>query len=239
MVARSWQRTAGAIAFPQRAGEEGTPMDTEIRPATPADAPFLAWVMQAAARSHLPKGLWDLAFPGDDEPRLAALAAIATTDEVHMCHWSRFRVLTVRGAPAAGLSAYENAQHGMARLTPAMLAACAKLGYTPEQLTAMGTGVAPFLTLGYPTPDGVWIVEWVATRPEYRSQGLINRLLHDIIELGRRERFTQAQIGHLLGNEPARSAYRKVGFEQVDEWRHPEFEQAFGTPGAARMQRDL
>ena len=39
-------------------------MEHHIRPAVEADTPFLAWVQQEAARSHLPPGFWDLAFPG-------------------------------------------------------------------------------------------------------------------------------------------------------------------------------
>ena len=35
-------------------------MSTETRPATAEDAPFLAWVIQEAARSHLEIGIWDL-----------------------------------------------------------------------------------------------------------------------------------------------------------------------------------
>ena len=214
-------------------------MDTVIRAATETDAHFLAWVMQAAARSHLEMGLWDLAFAGDDEPRLKVLSAIASTEQVHMCHWSRFRVLCVDGKPAAALSAYENARHGMKHLTPAIRGACSAIGFSPEELKAVGEGLAPFLSLSYPIPDDTWIIEWVATRPEYRGQGLINQLLVDILNRGRSESFRKAQIGYLLGNEPAKSAYWKVGFEWVDEWRHPDFAAAFGTLGAARMQRDL
>ena len=55
-------------------------MDPQIRPATPADAPFLAWVIQEAARSHLPFGIWDLAFPGSDGQRLERLAAFAVAE---------------------------------------------------------------------------------------------------------------------------------------------------------------
>ena len=39
-------------------------MRIETRPANAEDAPFLAWVMQEAARSHLEHGVWDLMFPG-------------------------------------------------------------------------------------------------------------------------------------------------------------------------------
>ena len=48
-----------------------------------------------------------------------------------------------------------------------------------------------------------------------------------------------AQIGYLLGNNPARNAYQKVGFKWLEDYQHPDFEAAFGTPGVARMQRPL
>ncbi len=214
-------------------------MSISIRPASAADAPFLAWVMQAAARSHLERGVWDLAFAGGDEVRLEALAAIASTEQIHMCHWSRFRMLEVNGEPASALSGYENSQHGMKHLTQPMLQACSTLGFTPKEMSVIGERMAPFLSTGYPNPDGMWIVEWVATRPEYRGRGLVHRLLEDILNLGREQAFRRAQIGYLLGNESAKRAYEKAGFEWLDEWCHPDFEAAFGTPGAARMQRDL
>jgi GNAT superfamily N-acetyltransferase len=216
---------------------EAPPMETRIRDATAADAPFLAWVIQTAARSHLKLGVWDLAFPGADEPRLEKLAAIASSDSVHLCHWSRFRVLEVAGEPAAALSAYENSQHGTAQLTPALFQA--SLGFGPGEMKAVGEGIAPFISTGYPNPDGVWIIEWVATRPEHRGQGLIHRLLLDILDRGRQQSFEIAQVGSLLGNTPAKNAYEKVGFKRLDEWCHADFEVAFGTPGAARMQRPL
>ena len=45
-------------------------MDVKIRPADRGDTRFLVWVIQEAARSHLEKGVMDLALP-DDEKRLA------------------------------------------------------------------------------------------------------------------------------------------------------------------------
>jgi hypothetical protein len=84
-------------------------MPIETRPATADDAAFLAWVMQEAARSHLEQGIWDFAFPGEDEPRLEILAKIITTERIHFAHFSRFRVLAIDGEPASALAAYENA----------------------------------------------------------------------------------------------------------------------------------
>jgi ribosomal protein S18 acetylase RimI-like enzyme len=214
-------------------------MPIETRPATADDAPFLAWVMQEAARSHLEYGIWDFSFPGEDEQRLDILAKIVTTERIHFAHFSRFRVLEIDGEPASALAAYENSQHGMEQLTLGMAEAFSQLGWTPEEMLGVRDRSASFAATGYPNPDGLWIVEWVATRPEFRGRALIRRLLREILDLGREQDFTRAQIGYLLGNTRAKSAYEGVGFKWVDEHCHPDFEEDYGTPGIARMQRDL
>ena len=64
-------------------------------------------------------------------------------------------------------------------------------------------------------------------------------MLLEILEQGREEGFERAQVGYLLGNTRAKCAYERVGFKWVEEHCHPDFEADFGTPGIARMQRDL
>jgi ribosomal protein S18 acetylase RimI-like enzyme len=214
-------------------------MPIETRPATADDAPFLAWVMQEAARSHLEKGIWDFTFPGEDEPRLEILAKLVTSERIHFAHFSRFHVLEFDGEPAAALAAYENSQHGMEHLALGMAEVFSQLGWSQEQMLAVGERSASFAATGYPNPDGLWIIEWVATRPEFRGRALIRRLLFEILELGREQGFERAQIGYLLGNTRAKSAYERVGFKWVEEHCHPDFEEDYGTPGLARMQRDL
>jgi translation initiation factor 4G len=214
-------------------------MAIETRPATADDAPFLAWVIQEASRSHLPHGIWDLALPGPDEPRLDLLATVAVTDQEHFAHYTRFRVLEVDGAPAAGLSAYENSEHGMEKLGAGLVEAAGKLGWSQEEFERTIARTASFNATGYPNPDGLWIVEWVATKPAFRGRSLMNRMLLEILEEGRALGFERAQIGHLLGNTPARSAYERVGFAWVEDHCHDDFMRDYGEPGLARMQRDL
>jgi ribosomal protein S18 acetylase RimI-like enzyme len=214
-------------------------MPVETRPATADDAPFLAWVMQEAARSHLEKGIWDIAFPGQDEQRLEILAKLVTSQRIHFGHFSRFRVLEVDGEPASALSAYENSQHGKEQLTLGIAEALSQLGWSLEEMLAVGERGASVEATGYPNPDGLWIVEWVATRPEFRGRALIRRLLLEILELGREQGFARAQIGYLLGNVPAKRAYERVGFKWVDEHCHPSFEADYGSPGIARMQLEF
>jgi hypothetical protein len=48
-----------------------------IRDATEADVPFLAWVMLAASRSHVPVGVWEYINGTDEERTLRYLADLA------------------------------------------------------------------------------------------------------------------------------------------------------------------
>ena len=77
-------------------------MDYRIRPAVEADVPFIAWVQQEAARSHLPQGFWDLAIPGAEADRLRIVGRIAQSSPQSFCHWSRFLIAEVDGGAAAG-----------------------------------------------------------------------------------------------------------------------------------------
>lgn len=214
-------------------------MKITTRPATAGDAPFLAWVIQEAARSHLERGIWDHAFPGEDGPRLEILAAIATTERVHFAHWELFRVLEVDGVPACAMVAYEASEHGMEQLTLGLAEALGGLGWTPEQMLSVSERTASFGATGYPNDAGLWIIEWVATRPEHRGHGLVRVLMLEVLDRGRERGFEKAQIGYLLGNVRAKNAYEGVGFQWVAEHCHPDFERDYGTPGLARMQRDL
>jgi ribosomal protein S18 acetylase RimI-like enzyme len=90
-----------------------------------------------------------------------------------------------------------------------------------------------------PHEPGAWVVEHVATKPEFRRRGLVERLVQETVERGRRQGATVADIGVLIGNEPAQRAYEKCGFEVVDEVRNADFEAAYGSPGARMLRRGL
>jgi len=214
-------------------------MSITTRLATSLDAPFLAWVMQEAARSHLEKGIWDVVFPGADDQRLELLEAYISTELIHWSHWSRFLIAEVDSKPAASLCAYVNEKHGGKKKEQAWFEVFNKLGWTEEQMIAMSERVESFMSLGYVNQDGHWILENVAASPAFRRLGLINRLLTEILEMGRKEGFDKAQIGYLIGNTPAKNAYEKAGFKWVKEYSHVDFEKDYATPGVASMILDL
>jgi ribosomal protein S18 acetylase RimI-like enzyme len=209
-----------------------------IRAATRKDAPFLAWVEQEAARSHLPSGFLDLMIP-DEAERLDYLERMLTSEARSFMHHSGFLVAEVGGRAAAALSGYEPKRTNDALLREASLEVFGQLAWPRERLAEIAGNSAVAKTCNPETPDDHWVVEWVATRPELRGRGLVSRLLGEILDEGRARGYRRAQISLLIGNAPAQSAYQSAGFRVVDEKRHPDFEAALGAPGIRRMQREL
>jgi translation initiation factor 4G len=211
-----------------------------VRSATASDAPFLAWVMLAASRSHLPRGAWDLYVDGPDARVLALLERMAAQDVPSFCRWQNFLVAEVDGVPAAGLSGYRTNDPGMENPDPAIVAAARDvLGWRSEHLRAADLRLLDFLTCVSVPPPDTWAVEWVATRPEFRRHGLAYDLLRAVLDAGRRRGLMRSQILVLIGNTPARCAYERAGFHFVDEKRHPDFERAMRCPGIARLVREI
>ena len=86
---------------------------------------------------------------------------------------------------------------------------------------------------------GAWIIEDVATRPEFRRQGLVDTLMQEIMERGRKRGATVSDISVFIGNDSAQRAYEKAGYAVVEERRHPEFEAVYKTPGVRTLRRSL
>lgn len=210
----------------------------DIRDATAADAEFLAWVMLTASRSHLPRGIYEYAFDANEGQALELLRRITLTDDVHICHHSLFRIAEVDGRPAAAMCGFDSQTHEW----PAVFFAAAR--FIADVGLAFDDGFmqrAEVLKSAFPgnEPGGAWVVENVATWPEFRRRGLVARLIQDVIGQGREKGFKTAQIGVLIGNEPARKAYLRAGFKFREEKRTTEFEAALGSPGGERLAMSL
>lgn len=212
-------------------------MDVRIRPAERGDTRFLVWVMQEAARSHLEKGVMDLALP-DDEARVEFLDAASHAEPRSFFRYDNFLVAEIDGRQVAGLSAFEP-RIAMPELERAEREAAKELGWSEQELRDMQDRFAIALTCYPDTPEERWIVEWVATVPEFRGRGIVQQLLLAILDRGRERGYRKAQIGYLLGNTPAQRCYERVGFETVYERKDPDFEAALACPGMACMHLDL
>jgi translation initiation factor 4G len=209
----------------------------ELRRAGPGDAALVAEVLEMAGRGHLPRGPWDLLFPDAGE-RAAALGMLAGHFP-SWCHHSVFHVAEQDGAPAAALASFEPAAIGGTALAGPLAATFSRLGWPEGRMAAAGPLLAPYLRCFPDMPAGVWIVENVGTRPAWRRRGLVGALLEQALAEGRRAGHESAQISCLIGNDAARHAYERAGFETVEERKDPAFEALLGAPGFLRMTRAL
>jgi len=214
-------------------------MDIIIREGRPDDADFIAWVMQEAGRSHLQRGIWDLALPGPDDKRLGYISQLVKTEDRTFCHYKKFLVAEVNAAPAAALTAYIPDTEVRGITIGALNNILSGDGWTEKQIGTMMQCFAPLQTCTPEAPDNTWIIDFVATRKEFRGGGLVGSLLAAILEKGRNLGCETSQVAIFIGNTSAQRVYEKAGFKIVDEKRHPDFEAALGCPGIVLLRRAL
>lgn len=213
--------------------------DVEIIEARGEHAPFIAWVMLTAARSHLPVGMWDLLCGGSERETLRFLEALATTGDAHWAHYSLFLVAEVGGQPASALAAYIEEENGAHTLLEPLRAANATVGRTDEDLAAGWVRAGSIGRVNPQHDPTTLVVEHVATLPEYRRQGLIDRLLAAALDRGRSRGAPLADVGVLIGNDRAQRAYEKAGFRVTDELLDAEFEAAYACRGIRSLRRAI
>jgi len=209
-----------------------------VRSARADDANFLAWLLLTAGRAHVKRGIWEVLLDGPEDQCLSFLKRLAVTEIPHLFHYSCYLVAEIDDRPVAGLGGYNPTALGYSEVQKAI----------PGVLKALGGQVAGQLMPGeskrilqcVPADiEGAWIVDSVATLPEFRRKGLVNRLLEEILKKGRRQGFRLSQINLYIGNTPALRAYEKQGFRILDEKRDPYFETQIGSPGMVRLWRRL
>jgi ribosomal protein S18 acetylase RimI-like enzyme len=216
-----------------------TETKVSIVEATPEHAAFVAWVGLTAFRSHLERGFWDFMLGGDEAHKLRYLEALAKTEQRHWAHRSPFIVAEVDGKPASALCGYLEEELGGPTLRMAMVEANERTGMTEEESVAGFERAKSIMNVVPEHAPGAWIVENVATLPEFRRRGLVDRLMEEILERGRRRGATVSDISVFIGNDGAQRAYEKCGFEVVAERHDPEFESVYRTPGTRTLRRSL
>jgi translation initiation factor 4G len=213
-------------------------MDLVIRQARAADAPFLAWLILTAGRAHVKRGIWEVVLGETEERCLAVLELLAKTEQPHLFHHHCYLVAEAGGSPIAGLGGHDPSVLGYPALQRAL----------PEVFRKMGLALpegnlereAPRILACIPdAAEGAWVIDSVATAPAFRRRGIASLLLDAILAKGRALGFRRAQISIYLGNTAAQRVYEKKGFAIIDEKRDPYFEAEIGSPGMARMLRDL
>jgi translation initiation factor 4G len=205
-------------------------MQIQIRAAQPEDAEFLAWVFLTAGRAHVKRGIWEVILGGSENANLNFLKLLTVTETPHLFHYSCYLVAELAGKPAAALGGYDPKILGYEALRQAMPEVFMKLGNSGPDPEANKRAERVLCCIPQ-NAEGAWIIDSVATLPEYRRRGLVSRLLEAILEKGRQKGYQRAQINIYIGNIPAQRAYEKHGFKMVDQKRHPDFEAEIGSPG--------
>jgi translation initiation factor 4G len=145
----------------------------------------------------------------------------------------------VDGEPAGALSGYAPGVKKVGHFVGAMNQVLERNGWSEAHRRLLGIRVLPAVSCFSDTPDDRWVVEWVALLPAARGKGVAAALLRAVLDRGRAAGFRKAQITYLVGNEPARRAYERAGFVEMDRKRDAQFETIFGAPGTVRMWMDL
>jgi ribosomal protein S18 acetylase RimI-like enzyme len=211
-----------------------------IRRAKASDAEFLAWVTLTASRAHLARGLWDLIIGADEAGCLDYLQRLAIAEPRSLYHWSSYIVAEIDGERAAALCGFEPQDGGWATAGDAMSNVQRELAWTDADAAASYQRIAPvWAACSLPDAGADYVIENVATKPEYRRRGyaviLLDVILHDAFDRD----CTLAQITTYMGNDAALLVYEKAGFKVLDEKRCTDLEKLLGVPGFIRLTREL
>jgi ribosomal protein S18 acetylase RimI-like enzyme len=214
-------------------------MAVRIRRGTASDADFLAWVMFAASRAHLTRGLWDLIVGAHEAGCLDYLRRLALAEPRSLYHCESFLIAESNGALAAALCGFQT-RGAWEIVGEAMASVQRDLGWTEEQTAASYQRVAPIWAACMPPDIGAdFAIESVATLPEYRRRGLISALLDEVLRQAAERGCGLAQVTTYIGNDAARFAYEKSGFTVHDEKRCTDSAKILGVPGFVRLTRHL
>jgi ribosomal protein S18 acetylase RimI-like enzyme len=143
-------------------------------------------------------------------------------------------VAEVDGRPVAALGGYDPKLLGYPTLRQAVVEVSQKMGFPGPDEEAMKRS-KKVLNCIPDEVDGAWVIDSVATVPEFRRQGIVSKLLEEVVKKGRKQGFHLAQIDMYIGNFPAQKVYEKYGFKVFDEKRDPYFEMEIGSPGMVRL----
>ena len=209
-----------------------------VRRAEPADASFLAWSILQASRGHSKKGWFDVALNLPDTGCTEFVEQLTLTPPLSRWHYSRFSVIESSGDPVAALSSFR-ASEVLLSSPISIDNVAASCGWTAaERACIWERGAHVFTCIPRPADD-CWIVESVATLPEYRRRRYATVLLDWALADGRSQGLSRVELVTLIGNESAEAVYLKAGFHVDQEIRDAAFEQALGVTGLRLLSRHL
>ncbi len=207
-----------------------------VRKASTSDVDFIIWIIKTAGRSGRTVGFTDMLFPESKSKTYDFLSDLICSDIKSLFHFSNFKIAEINNEPVAGLSGYFTPEINSEHFKECLLTTQKKFKLSSEQSEEMMNRIGVFVSCFPGLLDSAWVVEWVAVKPEYRKQGIINILLNNIISQGIAEKKCDViQIAVAKGNTPAISAYKNIGFVFYDDKSSEEFKNVFGYAGMDRL----
>ena len=211
-----------------------------IRHAQPDDASFLAKAAIIAGRAHISKGIWEVILGGTEEECLDFLHHASVTTVPHLFHYSCYFIAEhAEAGPVGSLGGYDPKQLGYQALQRALHEVITKLNLPPQASQGAEERSSKILVCLPKEIEGAWVIDSVATLPQYRKRGIAETLLEHILHEGKERGYRVSQINMYIGNEPALNLYKKMGFEVIEEKREEYFERTIGSPGMLSLARAL
>ena len=171
-----------------------------LRPATPADAPFIAQNVMAALGNHQ---VYDLT-SADEETRLVyeKMVPICAKDDV-LYSWRNTTIAEANGQPVGILTAYDGTDYHEVK----------------EYTFSLFEGPLDFDAdlMQDETQEGEFYLDSLSVLPPYRQQGIGRRLLESGIEKARTLEIPHVTLLVDPKNPNAKRLYRAVGFREAGE----------------------
>ena len=215
-------------------------LDINIRKCRPGDAAFLARSILIAGRAHVSKGIWEIVLNMAEEECLLFLEQAIITEIPHLFHYSCYLLAeTTDNIPIGSLGGYDPKKLGYLALQRALPEVYKKLDLPKQGFQEANERASRILSCLPKEIDNAWVIDSVVTMPEYRGKGVAERLLHTVMNEGRKQGYSLSQINMYAGNEPALRLYKKLCFEVIEETRDKYFEEETSSPGMLSLTRKL
>lgn len=220
--------------------EQNTPTLT-VRRATQKDIPFLAWCNYEASSPAPGFCYWDPLLEGTNTETMKFIEAVFQADALAWGNVDNFFVVEEKGKSVAGASAFMMDANDYRPLRLSHFAEVAReLGWpskTEKEFLERYEAVWSNSKDETLAPHTSWIIECVAVAPDKRGQGIARVLLEALFEEGRRLGHSHAGISVTDGNQAAKRAYEKAGFQMYLTYGSDYFDGAF--PGTVKYRLKL
>lgn len=218
-----------------------TTQNLQVRRATRADIPFIAWCNYEASSPAPNFCYWDPLLEGLNTDTMAFIQAIFHADALAWGRAEDFFIVFDNETPIAGASGFMMDSQDYRPLRLDKLPVVAKsLGWTDDMLEQFLHGYTAVWSDPHDTtlaPSAPWIIECVAVVPEYRGRGVAKHLMRALLAEGTRLGATHAGISVTMGNDAAQRVYEGVGFQMYMTYGSEYFDGAF--PGTIKYRAKL